>query len=155
MAMHSPPFQTGSGYTQSTILDWQWLYTIHHFRLAMVIHNPSIQVGNGYTQSSILGWQWLYTNNPFRLVMTMHNPPFQAGNGYRENPPFQAGNGYTKSTILGQSTTSSLALPADIKGISLWLSHPLIVQELCESRGGRPGLSVLTSLLVSVDVKLY
>ena len=30
----------------------------------------------------------------------------------------------------------------------------LIVQELCESRGGRPGLSVLTSLLVSVDVKI-
>ena len=28
-----------------------------------------------------------------------------------------------------------------------------MVQELCESRGGRPGLSVLTSLLVSVDVK--
>ena len=27
----------------------------------------------------------------------------------------------------------------------------LIVQELCESRGGRPGLSVLTSLLVSVN----
>ena len=31
----------------------------------------------------------------------------------------------------------------------------VIVQELCESRGGRPGLSVLTSHLVSVDVKLY
>ena len=31
----------------------------------------------------------------------------------------------------------------------------LIVQELCESRGGHPGLSVLTSLLVSMDVKLY
>ena len=30
-----------------------------------------------------------------------------------------------------------------------------IVQELCESQGGCPGLSVLTSLLVSVDVKLY
>ena len=30
-----------------------------------------------------------------------------------------------------------------------------IVQELCESRGGRPGLSVLTRLLVAVDVKLY
>ena len=29
-----------------------------------------------------------------------------------------------------------------------------IVQELCESRGGRPGLSVLTSLLASVDVDL-
>ena len=30
-----------------------------------------------------------------------------------------------------------------------------IVQELCESQGGRSGLSILTSLLVSVDVKLY
>ena len=30
-----------------------------------------------------------------------------------------------------------------------------IVQELYESRGGRPELSVLTSLLVSVDVKNY
>ena len=30
-----------------------------------------------------------------------------------------------------------------------------VVQELCESRGGRPGLSVLTSLLASVDVKNY
>ena len=30
-----------------------------------------------------------------------------------------------------------------------------IVQGGCESRGGRPGLSVLTSLLVSVDVKIY
>ena len=34
-------------------------------------------------------------------------------------------------------------------------TRTFIVQELCESRGGRPGLSVLTSLLVSVDVKLY
>ena len=35
------------------------------------------------------------------------------------------------------------------------LSWGVIVQELCESRGGRPRLSVLTSLLVSVDVKNY
>ena len=40
-------------------------------------------------------------------------------------------------------------LATDKKHISV------IVQELCESRGGRPGLSVLTSLLVSVDVKIY
>ena len=33
------------------------------------------------------------------------------------------------------------------------VSH--IVQELCESRSGRPGLSVLTNLLVSVDVNNY
>ena len=36
-----------------------------------------------------------------------------------------------------------------------WAGSVRIVQELCESRGGRPGLSVLTSLLVSVDVKNY
>ena len=32
-----------------------------------------------------------------------------------------------------------------------------IVQERCESRGGRPGLSVLTSIVIlaSVDVKIY
>ena len=35
------------------------------------------------------------------------------------------------------------------------LYRVVIVQELCESRGGRPGLSVLTSLLASVDVKIY
>ena len=29
------------------------------------------------------------------------------------------------------------------------------VQELCESRGGRPGLPVLMSLSVSVDVKQH
>ena len=39
-----------------------------------------------------------------------------------------------------------------IKAIYIYIH---IVQELCESRGGRPGLSVLTSLLVSVDVKIY
>ena len=31
----------------------------------------------------------------------------------------------------------------------------LRVQELCESRGDRPGLSVLTSPMVSVDVKQH
>ena len=33
--------------------------------------------------------------------------------------------------------------------ISIFCLLDVIVQELCESRGGRPGLSVLTSLLVS------
>ena len=36
-----------------------------------------------------------------------------------------------------------------------WKWDSSIVQVLCESRGGRPGLSVLTSLMVSVDVKQY
>jgi len=42
-----------------------------------------------------------------------------------------------------------------IKMSRFGISNDVIVQELCESRGGRPGLSVLTSLLVSVDVKIY
>ena len=45
------------------------------------------------------------------------------------------------------------ALAVYISIIQSW--ETLIVQELCESRGGRPGLSVLTSLMVSVDVKQY
>ena len=43
----------------------------------------------------------------------------------------------------------------DIKHQLIIITAASIVQELCESRGGRPGLSVLTSLLVSVDVKNY
>ena len=33
--------------------------------------------------------------------------------------------------------------------------HDFRAKELCESRGGRPGLSVLTSITVSVDVKQH
>ena len=47
-----------------------------------------------------------------------------------------------------------LILALDLK-VSVTFLCCGIVQELCESRGGRPGLSVLTSLLVSVDVKNY
>ena len=42
-----------------------------------------------------------------------------------------------------------------LKGNFFFSFFSSIVQELCESRGGRPELAVLTSLLVSVDVKLY
>ena len=50
-------------------------------------------------------------------------------------------------TLAFQEKSSVLLLPCEFMVD--------IVQELCESRGGRPGLSVLTSLLVSVDVKNY
>ena len=47
----------------------------------------------------------------------------------------------------------------DIRGHEALLHHHLHthhrVQEVCESRGGRPGLSVLMSLTVSVDVKQH
>ena len=60
--------------------------------------------------------------------------------------------------------TKAVVLPAHLPGLgerevlsdkTLSVLGSFIVQELCESRGGRPGLSVLTSLQVSVDVKLY
>ena len=45
-------------------------------------------------------------------------------------------------------------MSADIRGHEALLHHHscVRVQELCESRGGRPGLPVLMSLTVSVDV---
>ena len=47
----------------------------------------------------------------------------------------------------------------NLMSLALILEHEqsffFIVQELCESRGGRPGLTILTSLLVSMDVKIY
>ena len=42
----------------------------------------------------------------------------------------------------------------DSKG-RYFLLYTYRVQELCESRGGRSGLSVLMSLMVSVDVKQH
>ena len=43
----------------------------------------------------------------------------------------------------------------DVKHHVYLLAGGIRVQELCESRGGRPALSALTSLMVSVDVKQY
>ena len=56
------------------------------------------------------------------------------------------GGGVTPGTASARPISNTVSTSSD---------PPHIVQEVCESRGGRPGLSVLTSLLVSVDVKLY
>ena len=71
---------------------------------------------------------------------------------------------YVQYTITSNILQNTLFIP--LQEIQCQLAHkkhikevnnkqPIIVQELCESRGGRPGLSVLMSLLVSVDVKIY
>ena len=52
-------------------------------------------------------------------------------------------NQYPRTLSITSSLLSSSSPPA------------VRVQELCESRGGRPGLPVLTSLTVSVDVKQH
>ena len=61
---------------------------------------------------------------------------------------------YKKLVTHVESHASAVSLlESYIKAINN--NNNVIVQELCESRDGRPGLSVLTSLLVSVDVKNY
>ena len=80
---------------------------------------------------------------PARLVQAMdlhvyahtelHGPPYV---GYTASSAVRAGSAAYKCHL------------------GLFARH-FIVQELCESRGGRPELSALTSLLVSVDVRNY
>ena len=64
------------------------------------------------------------------------------------------GTSHATTKELYQHTTS-VDINTRYKRIQSLAQNHFIVQELCESRGGRPGLSVLTSLLVSVDVKIY
>ena len=65
-------------------------------------------------------------------------------------------SGVSANLAVGQLLPIAPSLPSTEQRFKRPAFHPfLIVQELCESRGGRPGLSVLTSLLVSVDVKNY
>ena len=59
----------------------------------------------------------------------------------RENSNFYLGRTRLILTCLTRHYVASTALLA-----------PVRVQELCESRGGRPGLPVLMILTVSVDV---
>ena len=60
---------------------------------------------------------------------------------------------YHMVSVVGWKVFQSLArLKVEARQRTLYF---IIVQELCESRAGRPGLAVLTSFLVSVDVKLY
>ena len=61
---------------------------------------------------------------------------------------------FTNAISFDENPFTCLCEKEDIKAQGFQISH-VIVQELCVSRGGRPGLSVLTSLLVSVDVKNY
>ena len=68
---------------------------------------------------------------------------------------------YTERAACGTSHASAVVhhfggySEARYKKLVTHIAAHYIIQELCESRGGRLGLSVLTSLLVSVDVKIY
>ena len=63
------------------------------------------------------------------------------------------GGGEQSFYVPGEIKRREVELDPQVKPEKIMSREVKIVQELCESRGGRPGLSVLTSLLVSVDVK--
>ena len=60
---------------------------------------------------------------------------------------------FSSSSNVALRLQRPMTISKDYKNNLCYQGRRLIVQELCESRGGRPGLSVLTSLLASVDVK--
>ena len=55
--------------------------------------------------------------------------------------------------VLGSPSLISLMVSVDVKHHSI--NHQVRGQELCESRGGRPGLPVPNKPTVSVDVKQH
>ena len=62
---------------------------------------------------------------------------------------------YTRAWECKQTYTPQIFVCMHAHNIYTCANAHIIVKELCESQDGRPGLSILTSLLVSVDVKLY
>ena len=72
----------------------------------------------------------------------------------RSHPPFNTKNKARQRVYGSEPADTSKQTGNLINEVSVACRQLVfIVQELCESRGGRPGLSVLTSFLVSVDVK--
>ena len=64
--------------------------------------------------------------------------------------------GFPSYTHIGHSLSLICQpTPEDIKLRIIIIMAASRVEELCESRGGRLGLPLLTSFLVSVDVKNY
>ena len=69
------------------------------------------------------------------------------------SPTFVSGPAVKRYRLVIKLTTW-VPFPASLQKF-LFEDTCLRVQELCESRGGRPGLPVLMSLMVSVDVKQH
>ena len=74
---------------------------------------------------------------------------------WREQIEKDTNNKQPRTCIPTTSHTPGSFVPALSISLESNSVHIVIVQELCESQDGRPGLYVLTSLLVSVDVKIY
>ena len=88
--------------------------------------------------------------NPKTLVCDLHKTVLLKTKAKRtvDAPGFVYYRIKSGKYVTGTIPSVSIKIPITLKGT-------LIVQELCESRGDRPGLSVLTSLLASVNVKIY
>ena len=101
-------------------------------------------------------WLWLAGRRaaPRRSRNVRQDAARAEGVVFRPAPPTVQ---LSRDSFLGHNDDTNAEGPDDGDQGKVCLPGSLltIVQELCESRGGRPGLSVLTSLLVSVDVKNY
>ena len=86
--------------------------------------------------------------NPKTLVCDLHTTVLIKAQRTMHAPDFVYYRIKSGEYVTGTIPSVSIKMPITLKGTP-------IVQELCESRGGRPGLSVLTSLLASVNVKIY
>ena len=129
-----------------------------------------------YAQSTcidISGWMWWDRYNGVSLCNA--NCPLQCNGPFSvrqamaaQEIAVEAGDGIDLGSLLASKVMRLKARlecrpcvckwPSNQKGLWKGVNHrhtTVRVQELCESRGGRPGLSVLTSLLVSVDVKQH
>ena len=88
-----------------------------------------------------------------RLPGDTENSPWYTSNKLHTRPPADKENNpwYTSDKLHTHRHSDTENSP----WYTFIATGAVIVQELCESRGDRPGLSILASLLVSVDVKLY
>ena len=110
------------------------------YRCCSVDGDKDVTLGDGkQLQQYII--QAVKSDAAYLIILHTHTHFHTPSIAFRHLPPNSARFSYAAGGALFISAQRS--------------SDAVIVPELCESRGGRPGLSVLTSLLVSVDVKIY
>ena len=129
-----------------------------NFNLSFHPPNPTV---NPFMPRGVLGTRNALTQKAFRYLQTVFYSTQQEekiGKYSSVHRGSFSSGGHLKITNSGNRLTWPVVRPeygtVGINGLSRKVSV-YIVQELCESRGGRPGPSVLTSLLASVDVKIY
>ena len=110
-------------------------------------------------QGTCLKTEWWMWNYIFMLTLFTFDPGEVAWISFGPKNAACSQNSFDSGRLLHPCSVVSMPCALDQAIVVQCPLHRrvscFIVQELCESRGGCPGLSDLTSLLVSVDVKNY